>query len=230
MYYKCLSRKRLLAGIFLVAAAARRRYCERLLKLGLERFALKATALTSLPVAEQEPKQKTRPKKGEAIETPAPKRHRVMDALKRAALRRTSTSRSRLPDMARPALCVARQGFPDRPAFGTAVSHAILTRVAAGELPAMLRLHRPGPMLAFSRQDRAAAGFDTAVRAAREGGFEPVAASRRRPCRRVSRANAGRSWAVARLPPVGPHDGALQGDGRDARRRARRAGHRRAGG
>ena len=64
-----------------------------MLKLGLERFALKATALTSLRVAEQEPKRKTRPKKGEAIETRAPKRHRVMDALKRAALRRTSTSR-----------------------------------------------------------------------------------------------------------------------------------------
>jgi octanoyl-[GcvH]:protein N-octanoyltransferase len=76
--------------------------------------------------------------------------------------------------MARPALYVTRQGFPGRPAFGTAVSRAILIRVAAGELPAMLRLHRPGPILAFSRQDRAAAGFAVAVRAAREGGFEPV--------------------------------------------------------
>jgi octanoyl-[GcvH]:protein N-octanoyltransferase len=67
-----------------------------------------------------------------------------------------------------------RQAFPDSPAFGTAVSRAILNRVAAGELPATLRLHRPGAILAFSRQDRASPGFAAAVRAAREAGFEPV--------------------------------------------------------
>jgi len=78
------------------------------------------------------------------------------------------------PQMVQPSLGLARQGFPARPAFGTAVSRAVLIRVAAGELPAILRLHRPGPILAFSRQDRAAPGFATAVRAAREGGFEPV--------------------------------------------------------
>jgi hypothetical protein len=94
MYYISLSlRKALLAGIFLVVDAARGKYYERLLKLGLERFALRPPTVISLRVAEQEPKQKTRPKKGEPIATQAPKRHRVMDALKRAALRRTSTSR-----------------------------------------------------------------------------------------------------------------------------------------
>ena len=41
----------------------------------------------------QERKQKTRLKKGEPVEIPVPKRQQVMDALKRAALRRTSTSR-----------------------------------------------------------------------------------------------------------------------------------------
>jgi octanoyl-[GcvH]:protein N-octanoyltransferase len=66
------------------------------------------------------------------------------------------------------------RGFPGRPAFGTAVSRAILIRVAAGELPATLRLHRPGPILAFSRQDRASPGFAAAVRAARDCGFESV--------------------------------------------------------
>ena len=76
--------------------------------------------------------------------------------------------------MDRPALRVVRQAFPDRPAFGTAVSRAILNRVGAGELPATLRLHRPGPILAFSRQDRASPGFASAVRAACEAGFEPV--------------------------------------------------------
>jgi lipoate-protein ligase A len=69
---------------------------------------------------------------------------------------------------------VLREAFPDNPAFGTAVSHAILSRVAAGELPPTLRLRRPPPILAFSRQDRASPGFATAVRAARERGFEPV--------------------------------------------------------
>lgn len=67
-----------------------------------------------------------------------------------------------------------RDSFPDRPAFGTAVSEAILTRVAAGELPPILRLHRPARELAFSKQDRAASGFDRAAAAAREAGFEPV--------------------------------------------------------
>jgi lipoate-protein ligase A len=69
---------------------------------------------------------------------------------------------------------VIRQGFPDRPAFGTAVSDAIMQRVAAGELEPTLRLHRPGRELAFSKHDRASAGFPEAVAAARAAGFEPV--------------------------------------------------------
>jgi octanoyl-[GcvH]:protein N-octanoyltransferase len=71
-------------------------------------------------------------------------------------------------------LRLLRGGFPDRPAFGTAVSEAILTRVAAGELEPSLRLHRPARELAFSKQDRSAAGFEDAVAAARAAGFEPV--------------------------------------------------------
>jgi lipoate-protein ligase A len=49
-----------------------------------------------------------------------------------------------------------------------------MLRVAAGELPATLRLHRPGRELAFSKHDRAGAGFPAAVGAARRQGFEPV--------------------------------------------------------
>ena len=67
-----------------------------------------------------------------------------------------------------------REGFPTRPAYGTAVSEALLTRVAAGEVEATFRLHRPARELAFSKQDRAAPGFATAVATARERGFEPV--------------------------------------------------------
>lgn len=71
-------------------------------------------------------------------------------------------------------LRLLRESFPDRPAFGTAVSEAILTRVAAGELPATLRLHRPGPELALSKQDAVSPGFEQAVRAGRGLGYEPV--------------------------------------------------------
>jgi len=72
------------------------------------------------------------------------------------------------------ALRLLTESFPDRPAFGTAVSRAILGRVADGELAPMVRLHRPGRELAFARQDRIAPGFARATAAARRLGFEPV--------------------------------------------------------
>ncbi len=50
----------------------------------------------------------------------------------------------------------------------------MLKRVASGELEATFRLHRPARELAFSKQDRVAAGFEAAVIAAREVGLEPV--------------------------------------------------------
>jgi lipoate-protein ligase A len=71
-------------------------------------------------------------------------------------------------------LSLLREGFPDRPAYGTGVSEAVLRRVAAGELGATVRIHRPARELAFSKQDRAAPGFERAVRGARASGFEPV--------------------------------------------------------
>lgn len=74
----------------------------------------------------------------------------------------------------KPRLHLIREGFPQRPAFGTAVSDAVLERVAAGELEPTLRLHRPARELAFSKHDRASRGFEAAVAAARATGFEPV--------------------------------------------------------
>lgn len=71
-------------------------------------------------------------------------------------------------------LRLIRRSFPADPALGTAVSRAILDRVARGELPATMRMHRPGPELAFGRQDVAAPGYREAVRAAREAGFAAV--------------------------------------------------------
>jgi octanoyl-[GcvH]:protein N-octanoyltransferase len=76
--------------------------------------------------------------------------------------------------VARPPLRLIRQSFPDRPQFGTAVSRATLIRVAAGELPATIRIHRPAREVAFGRQDVVSPGYPAAVRAAEAAGFAPV--------------------------------------------------------
>jgi len=69
---------------------------------------------------------------------------------------------------------LVRQAFPHRPAYDTAVSRAILERVALGELPETFRLARPGAMVAFGRRDVNSPGYADAVAAARAGGFEAV--------------------------------------------------------
>jgi len=71
-------------------------------------------------------------------------------------------------------LAVSREGFEGSAARSTAMARATLIRVAAGELPATFRLHRPARILAFSKQDAASAGFAPAVERARAAGFEPV--------------------------------------------------------
>jgi octanoyl-[GcvH]:protein N-octanoyltransferase len=73
----------------------------------------------------------------------------------------------------RPLRLVTRS-FPDDPALDTAVSRALLERVAAGELPDTLRLARPGPMVVFAKQDAVSGGYLEAARAARAQGFEAV--------------------------------------------------------
>lgn len=74
----------------------------------------------------------------------------------------------------RPRLRLVRDGFPDRPAYDTAVSRALMLRVAAGQEPETFRLHRPGPTLAFGRQDVSKPGYPMAVSAARAAGFAAV--------------------------------------------------------
>lgn len=71
-------------------------------------------------------------------------------------------------------LRLIRRSFPERPQFGTAVSRAILMRVAAGELPPTIRIHRPAREVAFGRQDVASPGYAAAVRAAEAAGFAAV--------------------------------------------------------
>ena len=71
-------------------------------------------------------------------------------------------------------LNLIRRSFPDEPELGTSVSRAIMLRVAAGELPPTVRIHRPGREVAFGRQDVAAPGYAAATEAAVEHGFAPV--------------------------------------------------------
>jgi octanoyl-[GcvH]:protein N-octanoyltransferase len=47
-----------------------------------------------------------------------------------------------------------------------------MLRVAAGELPETLRIAHPGTTVAFAKRDVVAPGYEAAVRAAREHGFE----------------------------------------------------------
>src|SRR5512145_1781950 len=67
-----------------------------------------------------------------------------------------------------------RTAFIDRPAFDTAVSRAVLERVARGELPETFRLARPGAMVAFGKLDLTSPGYAAAADTARAGGFEAV--------------------------------------------------------
>lgn len=80
---------------------------------------------------------------------------------------------SRLAPLVTP-LNLVRQASSARPAFDTAISHAVLARVAAGALGPTFRLRPAKRVLAFSKQDANSPGFAQAVSAAREAGFEPV--------------------------------------------------------
>jgi octanoyl-[GcvH]:protein N-octanoyltransferase len=71
-------------------------------------------------------------------------------------------------------LRLIRHSFPDQPELSTAISETILRRVAAGELPPTVRIHRPGNEVAFGRQDVASPGYEAAAEAARQAGFAAV--------------------------------------------------------
>jgi octanoyl-[GcvH]:protein N-octanoyltransferase len=73
-----------------------------------------------------------------------------------------------------PPLALIEASFGGRAALGTGVSAAILRRVARGELPATMRIHRTGRILAFGRIDRLSPGYEAALEAARERGYEPI--------------------------------------------------------
>jgi octanoyl-[GcvH]:protein N-octanoyltransferase len=58
------------------------------------------------------------------------------------------------------------------PVLDAAVSHALMLRVTAGELPETVRISRPGPAVAFGRRDTVSDRYPAAVEAARGSGFE----------------------------------------------------------
>lgn len=62
--------------------------------------------------------------------------------------------------------------FPGQPVFDTAVSHAMLRRVAAGALPESLRLYTPENVMLFSTMDARRPGYREAIERAREAGFD----------------------------------------------------------
>jgi lipoate-protein ligase A len=73
-----------------------------------------------------------------------------------------------------PRLRVLHDQFPDDPALDTAVSRAVMQRVAAGALPETLRIARPGTVVAFAKRDVVAPGYADAVAEASRAGFGAV--------------------------------------------------------
>ncbi len=74
----------------------------------------------------------------------------------------------------KPALRLIRDGCSEDAALGTALSAAILQRVAAGEIPETARLGRPGRILTFGRRDVVSPRYPAAVEAARASGYDVV--------------------------------------------------------
>jgi len=74
----------------------------------------------------------------------------------------------------KPPLALIDASFEGRATLGTGVSAAIMRRVARGDLPSTMRVHRTGRSLAFGRIDRLASGYPRALELARRHGYEPV--------------------------------------------------------
>jgi lipoate-protein ligase A len=64
--------------------------------------------------------------------------------------------------------------FPGQPILDTAISHAMLRRVASGDVGESLRLYRPSAALLFSSLDAKRPGFARALELAVSAGFPPV--------------------------------------------------------
>jgi octanoyl-[GcvH]:protein N-octanoyltransferase len=123
---------------------------------------------------------------------------------------------------------IHEESFPERPAFDTALSRALLLAVGKGRSPAALRLYDPGDVVAFSLLDRVQPGFREAVAAARSGGFDAVLRLAGGRAAVFTRETLGFAWCVPDAEPrarvgarfdeiAGAVAAALRGLGVDAR-------------
>jgi octanoyl-[GcvH]:protein N-octanoyltransferase len=71
-------------------------------------------------------------------------------------------------------IALLTHGFPGRATYDTAVSHALLRRVASGARSESLRLYRPEEIVLFSILDARRPGFPRAVEAAHDLGCQAV--------------------------------------------------------
>src|SRR3954447_600971 len=123
---------------------------------------------------------------------------------------------------------LVRSGTAESAALELAISHALLMRAGAGELPSTVRVYRPAAAVAFGKLDALRPGFPDALAAARAHGYEPVL---RLPGGHAAAYNAQSVgidvvWALENAVP-GTHErfategerlaGALRGLGVDAR-------------
>src|SRR3954447_3735907 len=69
---------------------------------------------------------------------------------------------------------LVRSGTAESAVLELAISHALLTRAGAGELPSTVRVYRPAAAVAFGKLDALRPGFPDALAAARAHGCEPV--------------------------------------------------------
>jgi octanoyl-[GcvH]:protein N-octanoyltransferase len=65
-------------------------------------------------------------------------------------------------------------GFPERPAYAEALTHALLLQANEGELDEAVRLCVPGRLVSFGKLDAFAPGFAAAVAATERAGFAAV--------------------------------------------------------
>ena len=125
-------------------------------------------------------------------------------------------------------LRLIRHSFPDQPELSTAISRTILRRVAAGELPPTIRIHRPGNEVAFGRQDLANPSYEAAAEAATRARLRRGRAPGGRPRRRLPQGTIAIARAYADPQPpkrtyarfeemAGMIAAALRGLGVDAR-------------
>jgi octanoyl-[GcvH]:protein N-octanoyltransferase len=69
---------------------------------------------------------------------------------------------------------IRRDSRPSEPARDMAITTELLQSVAARRSPPTVRIFRPGPTVAFGKQDSLRSGFEPAKESALSHGFEPV--------------------------------------------------------